>query len=191
MVKTLKGTHFEIRVQHHDTIMAVKKKIEEIQGKDSYPRGQQMLIYKDKVLKDESTLDENQVTDDEFLVVMLSKPREFRSMEDFWVFYLGQHSKPATRRWHFAGTVASLVCALLAAAATGRASLLASPVLGYGMAWYSHIFVESNRPATFGHPVWFLLCEYRMFVLILTGRIDAELARLLIRLPSDATVHHE
>nr|XP_051229910.1 uncharacterized protein LOC127347801 [Lolium perenne] len=73
MVKTLKGTLFEIRVQHHDTIMAVKKKIEEIQGKDIYPRGQQMLIYKDKVLKDESTLDENQVTDDEFLVVMLSK----------------------------------------------------------------------------------------------------------------------
>jgi hypothetical protein len=30
-----------------------------------------------------------------------------------------------------------------------------------------------------------------MFALILTGRIDAELARLRIRPPSDATVHHE
>ena len=56
--------------------------------------------------------------------------REFGSMEDFWGFYLGQHSKPATRRWHFAGTLASLACALLAAA-TGRAALLAAcPVLG-------------------------------------------------------------
>ncbi|XP_047086416.1 uncharacterized protein LOC124697936 [Lolium rigidum] len=119
------------------------------------------------------------------------EPREFGSMEDFWGFYLGQHSKPATRRWHFAGTLASLVCALLAAA-TGRAALLvACPVLGYGMAWYSHFFVEGNRPATFGHPVWSLLCDYRMFALILTGRIDAELARLRIRPRSDAAVHQE
>lgn len=79
--------------------------------------------------------------------------REFGSMEEFWGFYLGQHSKPA-------------------------------PVLGYGMAWYSHFFVEGNRPATFGHPVWSFLCDYRMFALILTGRIDAELARLRIHPPS-------
>ncbi|KAK1651296.1 hypothetical protein QYE76_069101 [Lolium multiflorum] len=71
-----------------------------------------MVIYMGKVLKDESTLDENEVSEDEFLVVMLRKPREFGSMEDFWVFYLAQHLKPAMRRWHFAGTVASLVCAL-------------------------------------------------------------------------------
>ncbi|XBI45838.1 hypothetical protein VPH35_110230 [Triticum aestivum] len=74
-VKTLKGTHFEIRVQHNDTIMAVKKNIEEIQGKDSYPWGQQLLIHNGKVLKDESTLDENQVSEDGFLVVMLSKSK--------------------------------------------------------------------------------------------------------------------
>ncbi|XP_044982088.1 uncharacterized protein LOC123449069 [Hordeum vulgare subsp. vulgare] len=112
-----------------------------------------------------------------------ARGKEFGSMEEFWGFYLGQHSKAATRRWHFAGTLASLVCALLAAA-TGRAALLAAcPVLGYGMAWYSHFFVEGNRPATFGHPVWSLLCDYRMFALILTGRIDAELARLRIHPP--------
>uniref|UniRef100_A0ACD5V685 Uncharacterized protein n=2 Tax=Avena sativa TaxID=4498 RepID=A0ACD5V685_AVESA len=74
-VKTLKGTRFEIRVQRNDTIMAVKKKIEEVQGKDSYPWGQQMLIHRGKVLKDESTLDENQISEEEFLVVMLSKSK--------------------------------------------------------------------------------------------------------------------
>ena len=56
-----------------DQIMAVKKKIEEIQGKDSYPWGQQLLIHDGKVLKDESTLDENEVSEVGFLVVMLSK----------------------------------------------------------------------------------------------------------------------
>jgi UV excision repair protein RAD23 len=53
--------------------MAVKKNIEEIQGKDSYPWGQQLLIFNGKVLKDESTLEENKVNEDGFLVVMLSK----------------------------------------------------------------------------------------------------------------------
>ncbi|XP_037470295.1 ubiquitin receptor RAD23b-like [Triticum dicoccoides] len=72
-VKTLSGTRFEIRVQHNDTIMAVKKNIEEIQGKDSYPRGHQLLIHNGKLLNNESTLDENQVSEDGFLVLIKSK----------------------------------------------------------------------------------------------------------------------
>ncbi|XP_031090471.1 ubiquitin receptor RAD23b-like [Ipomoea triloba] len=74
-VKTLKGSHFDIRVQPSDTVMAVKKNIEDAQGKDSYPCGQQLLIHNGKVLKDESTLAENNVSEDGFLVVMLSKSK--------------------------------------------------------------------------------------------------------------------
>ncbi|XP_008677244.1 ubiquitin receptor RAD23b isoform X1 [Zea mays] len=94
-VKTLKGTHFEIRVQPNDTIMAVKKNIEEIQGKDSYPWGQQLLIFNGKVLKDESTLEENKVNEDGFLVVMLSKGKTSGSTGTS----SSQHSNtPATRQ---------------------------------------------------------------------------------------------
>ncbi|KAF4396840.1 hypothetical protein F8388_004808 [Cannabis sativa] len=78
-VKTLKGSHFEIKVQPTDTIMAVKKNIEDIQGKDNYPCGQQLLIHNGKVLKDETTLAENKVTEDGFLVVMLSKSKTLGS----------------------------------------------------------------------------------------------------------------
>ncbi|XP_042488514.1 ubiquitin receptor RAD23b-like isoform X2 [Macadamia integrifolia] len=78
-VKTLKGSHFEIRVQPSDTIMAVKKNIEDVQGKDSYPCGQQLLIHNGKVLKDETTLEENKVSEDGFLVVMLSKSKTMGS----------------------------------------------------------------------------------------------------------------
>ena len=53
--------------------MAVKKNIEEVQARDNYPWGQQLLIHNGKVLKDESTLEENKVSEDGFLVVMLSK----------------------------------------------------------------------------------------------------------------------
>ncbi|XP_056864211.1 probable ubiquitin receptor RAD23a isoform X2 [Raphanus sativus] len=72
-VKTLKGSRFEISVLPTDTIMAVKKKIEDSQSKDSYPCGQQLLIHNGKVLKDETSLVDNNVTEEGFLVVMLSK----------------------------------------------------------------------------------------------------------------------
>ncbi|KAJ7962721.1 ubiquitin receptor RAD23b-like [Quillaja saponaria] len=78
-VKTLKGSHFEIKVQPNDTVMAVKKNIEDIQGKDNYPCGQQLLIHNGKVLKDETTLADNKVTEDGFLVVMLSKSKTLGS----------------------------------------------------------------------------------------------------------------
>ncbi|XP_039041174.1 ubiquitin receptor RAD23b-like isoform X2 [Hibiscus syriacus] len=78
-VKTLKGSHFEIRVQPNDTVMAVKKSIEDLQGKDNYPCGQQLMIHNGKVLKDETTLAENKVSEDGFLVVMLSKSKSLGS----------------------------------------------------------------------------------------------------------------
>ncbi|KAK2976605.1 hypothetical protein RJ640_021407 [Escallonia rubra] len=60
-------------------IMAVKKNIEDVQGKDNYPCGQQLLIHNGKVLKDDSTLAENKVSEDGFLVVMLSKSKSVGS----------------------------------------------------------------------------------------------------------------
>lgn len=57
--------------------MAIKKCIEDVQGKDNYPCGQQLLIHNGKVLKDETTLAENKVSEDGFLVVMLSKVAPF------------------------------------------------------------------------------------------------------------------
>ncbi|XP_058736255.1 ubiquitin receptor RAD23c-like [Vicia villosa] len=74
-VKTLKGTHFEIQVNPKDTVLDVKKNIEVVQGVDVYPAVQQMLIHQGKVLKDESTLEENQVAENSFVVVMLSKSK--------------------------------------------------------------------------------------------------------------------
>ncbi|KAK9120403.1 hypothetical protein Syun_018020 [Stephania yunnanensis] len=33
----------------------------------------------------------------------------FRSLDELWAFYMSQHSKPSTRRWHFAGTLTALL----------------------------------------------------------------------------------
>ncbi|KAF5479888.1 hypothetical protein F2P56_000671 [Juglans regia] len=72
-VKTLKGTHFEVEVKPEDTVTDVKKNIEALQGSDVYPASQQMLIHQGKVLKDATTLEENKVTDNSFVVIMLTK----------------------------------------------------------------------------------------------------------------------
>ncbi|XP_077230641.1 ubiquitin receptor RAD23d-like isoform X2 [Tasmannia lanceolata] len=78
-VKTLKGTHFEIEVKPQDTVADVKKHIESVQGADVYPSAQQMLIHQGKVLKDTTTVEENNVADNSFMVIMLSKPKDSSS----------------------------------------------------------------------------------------------------------------
>ncbi|EEF45625.1 uv excision repair protein rad23, putative [Ricinus communis] len=72
-VKTLKGTNFEIDVKPEDTVEDVKNNIEIAQGADVYPASQQMLIHQGKVLKDGTTLEENKVAENSFIVIMLSK----------------------------------------------------------------------------------------------------------------------
>jgi len=51
----------------------VKKNIEAAQGCDLYPASQQVLIHLGKVLEDATTLEENQVVEDHFVVIKLSK----------------------------------------------------------------------------------------------------------------------
>ncbi|BBN00086.1 UV excision repair protein RAD23 [Marchantia polymorpha subsp. ruderalis] len=74
-VKTLKGNHFDLDVSPSDTVIAVKKQIEDTQGRELFPCAQQLLIHQGKVLKDETTMDDNKVSENGFLVVMLTKTK--------------------------------------------------------------------------------------------------------------------
>jgi hypothetical protein len=99
------------------------------------------------------------------------------NFDDFWLFYLREHSRPETRALHYAGTFLVLLIAA-AALATGTWWLLVLlPVAGYGFAWTAHMKVERNRPATFTHPLWSFAADFRMFFLWLTGRLKPELRR--------------
>jgi hypothetical protein len=101
----------------------------------------------------------------------------FRSFDEFWPFYVNQHTKASTRRWHFCAT-GSATLFLLAALLIKWWFLFLAPLFGYGIAWYSHFFIEGNSPVSFGHPLWSLVCDYKMFTLMLTGRMDREIKRL-------------
>lgn len=92
----------------------------------------------------------------------------------FWPYYLREHSRVETRNLHYAGTALTFVFLGLAILSGGW-WWLAVPLAGYGFAWFAHFRVEKNRPATFTHPLWSLISDYRMFFLWLTGRLDAHL----------------
>jgi len=48
---------------------------------------------------------------------------------------------------------------------------------GYGLAWIGHVAVERNAPATFTDPPRSFVCDLRMLLLTVAGRMDEEFAR--------------
>ena len=103
--------------------------------------------------------------------------------EEFWPFYLQEHAHPRTRHLHYIGTALVIVIALVAISLQKWVWLFAMPVAGYFFAWVSHAFVERNRPATFTHPLWSLISDFRMFFLWISGRLGPELDRAGVSQP--------
>jgi len=88
---------------------------------------------------------------------------------EFWPRYLGEHRGAATRALHYAGTSLGLVLLAGAVAAGSWVLALAGLVCGYAFAWIAHAFVERNRPATFTHPWWSFVSDFRMLFTWLGG----------------------
>lgn len=103
--------------------------------------------------------------------------QKYRTFAEFWTFYVTEHSLPATRWLHFIGTSTGAVLAIVGVA-TGMWWLVPVGVVsGYGPAWIGHFFVEKNRPASFKQPIYSFMGDWKMLAYMVTGRMDAELAR--------------
>ena len=99
------------------------------------------------------------------------EPSEFKSFADFWPYYLGEHSKAATRLLHYVGTLTALFLVVLLIAVGKWWLFPLAFVPGYACAWIGHFFIEKNRPATFTHPLWSFMGDWKMLALMLTGRL--------------------
>ena len=102
------------------------------------------------------------------------------SYGEFWPFYLSEHSKPATRAFHYAGVLGFIAAVLYAVWSGDWWALLVSLPILYAFAWFAHFTIEHNRPATFSYPAWSLVSDFKMFAFAVTGNIGAELEKYQI-----------
>ena len=100
-----------------------------------------------------------------------AESKKFANYDEFFAFYVKQHSNPANRLMHACGTTLGIAI-MIGAFAMGHPvwALLWIPV-AYGFAWTGHFLIEGNRPATFGHPWWSFISDFRMVWLIFTGQL--------------------
>ena len=96
---------------------------------------------------------------------------------DFWPIYLREHSRPATRYVHYAGTTAGIACMVLALVFRNPWFLPLGIFVAYGAAWIAHGAIEKNKPATWQYFAWSLASDFRMLGFAITGRLGAELRR--------------
>ena len=102
-----------------------------------------------------------------------------KTYNEFWDFYVREHSKTLTRFLHLAGTLIGLGL-LVYFAWTGRWYFFpVFLVVGYAFAWFAHFVIEKNRPATFKYPLWSFISDFKMAWYMLTGRMGREVERVL------------
>ncbi|QDK37668.1 DUF962 domain-containing protein [Bdellovibrio sp. NC01] len=93
------------------------------------------------------------------------------TFQEFWPFYLSEHSNPLNRRLHFCGTLLVHLIVIYLLISSQWMLAWALPIVGYGFAWVGHFIVEKNRPATFKHPLWSLIGDFKMFYMMLAGKL--------------------
>lgn len=101
----------------------------------------------------------------------MSDVQPFRSFNEFYPFYLSEHSNRTSRRLHFVGTTFALLM-FIAAGVTQLWWLIPTGIVqGYAFAWVGHFFFEGNRPATFKYPRYSLMGDWRLWWEMLTGKV--------------------
>jgi hypothetical protein len=109
---------------------------------------------------------------------MANRADQIKNFEDFWPYYVQEHRAAGCRLLHFIGSALGLVC-LASTFVTGNLwFILLGLMSGYGFAWVGHFFVERNKPATFQYPLWSFRADWRMWRLMLLGRMCEEVERI-------------
>ena len=101
----------------------------------------------------------------------------YQNLNEFWGYYVQEHSQPLTRQLHFIGNMNLFLWLLFALWRRDWRLIVWSVISSYGFAWIGHFFVEKNRPATFEYPLMSAVCDMRMYYEMWRGTMDAEIAK--------------
>lgn len=96
--------------------------------------------------------------------------KKYKSLKEFYPYYLQEHQNSTCRRLHFVGTALLFVILGYAIFSNNYYWLLAIPFVGYGFAWVGHFFFEKNKPATFQYPFYSLASDFILFFDLLKGK---------------------
>jgi hypothetical protein len=109
---------------------------------------------------------------------MMNKEDRINTFEEFWLYYVREHSTAGCRLLHFIGSTLGIVC-LVSTFITGNLWFIPLGLaLGYSFAWIGHFLIEHNKPATFQYPLWSFLADWKMWRIMLLGRISEEIERI-------------
>src|SRR6218665_2767531 len=96
--------------------------------------------------------------------------KKFKSLQEFYPFYLSEHQNTTSRVLHFIGTALVIVSLIGGLLFHDLRFIIAVPFLGYGFAWIGHFFFEKNKPATFQYPGYSLASDFMLFWDLLNGK---------------------
>ncbi|TJY64742.1 DUF962 domain-containing protein [Sinimarinibacterium sp. CAU 1509] len=95
----------------------------------------------------------------------------YQTFEEFYPYYLQEHSNRTCRRLHFIGSSLGLLIAAYAVVTQSWWLIAVAFIQGYAFAWVGHFFFEHNKPATFQYPWMSYMGDWKMWWQTLTGKI--------------------
>ncbi len=104
--------------------------------------------------------------------------KRFKTLKDFYPYYLTEHQDFTCRTLHFIGTGLVIAVFVSMVFTNSWSNWWILPLLGYGFAWVGHFFFEKNKPATFQYPLFSLASDFIMFWHILTFQISKKIKSL-------------
>ena len=101
---------------------------------------------------------------------------KLKDFNEYYDYYLTLHQKRATKLFHIVGNLTTIFYIIIIIYLSmlnlfWLPMILLSPFIVYPFAWYSHLFIEKNKPAAWSNPLWAKLCDWRMIYEVFIGKI--------------------
>lgn len=106
------------------------------------------------------------------------KDSKYKTFQEFWPFYLTEHTHPMNRQMHFIGTTLALLTLTLGLSVGPTWLAWCSPIFGYFFAWIGHFKIQKNKPATFQYPFYSLMGDFKLYFYTILGRVESEYQKI-------------